>query len=112
MCSLDDYETPDLYSQRTVKAKKEHKCSECGYTIQPGEQYEYVFGVWGGVPNTYKTCMRCIDLRASLSEYYEGCYGHTTLFDDYYEMLICTGDSDEAKEQVQRIREKHRNFVA
>lgn len=58
-----DYESPSVFREGTCKARKHHKCGECGSTIQPGETYEHVWGIWGGCPETYKTCPRCLELR-------------------------------------------------
>lgn len=44
-------------------ARKEHKCTECGDIIKPGEQYEKVTGLWNNKWSTYKTCMDCISIR-------------------------------------------------
>lgn len=41
------------------KAKKEHKCCECGDTIKPGERYEYIFCIFEGEVDNYKTCEFC-----------------------------------------------------
>lgn len=49
-------------SQRMVKARKDHKCTECRKPIKAGEKYEYVFGVWDEV-ETFKTCCRCVAVR-------------------------------------------------
>ncbi|MFT7880946.1 MAG: hypothetical protein ABXS91_11200 [Sulfurimonas sp.] len=39
------------------------RCGECGETIDPGEQYEHVAGVWDGRWDTYVTCMDCLSVR-------------------------------------------------
>lgn len=45
-------------------AKKEHICCECGKTIQKGERYQYVYGVWeiDGCKDSggSKTCLDCV----------------------------------------------------
>lgn len=58
-----DYEAPEFYVQETRRAKKEHRCSECGRAIDAGESYEHVRGKWGGEMGTYKTCSRCLALK-------------------------------------------------
>lgn len=59
MCNTD-YDPPELYEEVVVRsARKEHRCSECGRTIETGESYLYVFGVWQGSPNQYKVCRHC-----------------------------------------------------
>lgn len=44
----------ELYSERRVKAKKVHTCSETGRTIYPGEYYYYIFTKCDGRVETYK----------------------------------------------------------
>lgn len=38
----------DFYSDKTVKAKKEHKCSLCGQKIEAGESYRRDSGKFDG----------------------------------------------------------------
>lgn len=38
----------DFYSDKTVKAKKEHKCSLCGQKIEAGESYRRYSGKYDG----------------------------------------------------------------
>jgi len=78
---IDDYEVAKCGTQKTQKARKEHKCTECGRTIQPGEEYEYYWGVWDYGPETYKTCMDCLSIRESFF-----CKGY--IFSNLYQDLI------------------------
>ena len=55
-CDCSDYETPTVYRERTQIARKRHRCSECGGTVYPGEQYRYAFGVWDGSPGAFSAC--------------------------------------------------------
>lgn len=48
---------------KIVKAKKAHKCSECGTSISAGEKYEYSAGKWDGEIFVNKTCQTCLDIR-------------------------------------------------
>lgn len=57
-----DYDAPEFYERKIVKARKRHKCEECAGWISPGEQYEYAAGKWEGDFYTFKTCERCVDL--------------------------------------------------
>jgi hypothetical protein len=59
-------EMPSVYSESTPTARKEHKCCECGGTIQIGEKYHYCHGIWDGRASTYKVCVDCDSLRKSL----------------------------------------------
>ena len=53
-----DSEAPEFYQEKKVTARKEHKCSECGATIKPGDKYIRVVGKWYDFME-YKTCMDC-----------------------------------------------------
>lgn len=57
-----DY-APEFFNIRTIKAKKNHICCECGKKIQPGEKYDYTAGKWEGDFFTYKTCQFCAQVR-------------------------------------------------
>lgn len=69
-CSIDmgasDYDAPKVCNTTYPTARKEHQCCECGRTIEPGEEYERVDGVWGDHWDTYKTCTGCRRLRDDL----------------------------------------------
>jgi hypothetical protein len=82
-CSCDDFQTADIR-----KARKEHKCCACRRVIQPGEEYERVFGVWDADPATYKTCQDCLSLR---EVFFCESYYYTSIWSDFeyhvHEML-------------------------
>ena len=46
-----------------VKARKEHKCGECGCVIQKGESYEAYAGKSNGDFFWSKTCEDCLSVR-------------------------------------------------
>lgn len=54
---------PEASTTKIRKARKQHRCFECGRTIEPGEKYEYISGIWDGAPSSYKTCLDCLSLR-------------------------------------------------
>ena len=88
-----EYDGPEFFSCRTVKARKSHRCCECGEMIEPGDEYEYVSGKWEGDFATYCTCERCADLRDS----YVGlgyCYFYGSLWSDHRDMLEADGKTD------------------
>lgn len=58
-----DYEHPEFYRQREVKARKLHRCHECGCDIRAGEHYEAFTGKWDGIILKYSTCARCLAFR-------------------------------------------------
>lgn len=58
-----DGDPASVYRSSTPRAKKSHRCEECGTTILIGERYEYVFGIWDNSPASFRTCESCYDLR-------------------------------------------------
>jgi hypothetical protein len=66
-CSCDvgvDFdEGPEFYTEKIIKARKQHKCNECRGMINKGEKYERVTGKWDGNVSTYKTCLDCLSIR-------------------------------------------------
>lgn len=76
-CSVMDdyYEVAQFHKSELRRARKEHACSECGESIQPGEQYEHVTAMWDAGINTFKTCSFCLKIRRDFFPcgwYYEG----------------------------------------
>ena len=63
MCDL-----PTLYSERDVRARKQHRCCECRISIKAGETYSRVEGLWDGQFSTYKTCTPCAEFRNWLAQ--------------------------------------------
>lgn len=59
MCMIDDCEPCSVYRAKVCKARKEHKCSECGRTINKGEEYHYAFMVQEGYGDSFHTCQHC-----------------------------------------------------
>ena len=62
MCQVD-YDGPSFSTIRTVRARKEYKCFECGLPIVVGESHEYVSGKWDGYFDAFRTCSRCVAAR-------------------------------------------------
>lgn len=59
MCMIDGGDRAEVWVESTQKARKEHRCGECGRTISPGEVYHKVFGVQDGDPFSGKWCSHC-----------------------------------------------------
>ncbi len=51
-----------------VRARKAHRCSECGAPIAAGERHEKVSAIWDGRIGweTIRTCLPCADIRDTL----------------------------------------------
>ncbi len=61
-CDYNDEGSSSHYSKMRV-AVNEHRCTECRRSIKPGEEYEYVFGVWDSGQDSFKTCIDCKSVR-------------------------------------------------
>ena len=64
-----DAETPDVYTEKIIKANKDHICCECQKTIEKGELYSRINGHWSdGGWRTFKTCNSCTNLRDVITD--------------------------------------------
>lgn len=86
MSCFCDYERPEIYKQKEVKAKKNHECCECGGTIKKGTHYTMTSGLWDSNFWNFKTCCFCTDLQNSLLAS-NRCISHGGLAYDYEEYL-------------------------
>lgn len=60
MCRIDDYdEGPEFFQETEPRARKEHRCGDCGRTIKSGEKYLRSVGKWGYEINSHVTCAHC-----------------------------------------------------
>jgi hypothetical protein len=60
MCRVDYCDDAALIlAEENLKAKKDHKCSECGRIIVVGEKYYRERGKYDGSMFTHKTCEHC-----------------------------------------------------
>ena len=59
-----DWDPPSVYHRAVPRARLTHRCAECRAEIRPGERYERVHGIWDGAPSHFRTCSRCLALRA------------------------------------------------
>ena len=79
-------EMPSVYKCDTRKARKKHKCYECGGAIQKGEQYHNHHGVWDGSGATYKVCIECDALRDQVDK--NAHYDELTPFGNLYDSVF------------------------
>ena len=78
-CVMDyDSEGCDVGSIRYRKARKPHRCCECGDIIEPGQVYEYATACFDYSWSDWKTCRICVAVRND-----HGCFGG-----DLWERLI------------------------
>jgi len=86
-CDYGDAESPEFLSEEKRRARKDHRCSDCGGVIAVGETYVHVSGMWGGRIETYKICSGCGSLRGVF-----GCACFGELKSEIFEELHETGD--------------------
>jgi len=60
-CDWGDYDgdAPEFFVEYNRKARKQHKCCECGRIIERGQKYLLSVGKWEGALDTFKTCFVC-----------------------------------------------------
>ena len=65
-CGVCIYSDADGYSEfadvSMRKARKPHRCSECGKTISPGDRYEHYWGKYDGEVCAIDTCAVCAEI--------------------------------------------------
>lgn len=61
MCMVDDGEGHvEIFKQKHITARKQHKCRECYRVIEKGERYLREFGITNyREPFDHKTCRHC-----------------------------------------------------
>lgn len=61
-CVCETFEPDEAWSWTTVttvKARKEHRCSECNEVIKVGETHEKLVGGFEGEFHSFRTCAFC-----------------------------------------------------
>ena len=102
---VDGFSEP-LVDEKRV-ARKHHKCSECGTTIQPGDTYEYYKGVCEGDFFTNKTCLDCLSIR---EVFFTGGYYFGQILEAFNEFVQETqGQIDE--DCISRLTPKSQRMV-
>lgn len=71
-----------VYRSNTVKARKRHRCDECAAAIEPGDSYQYAFGVWDGAAE-FHTCDKCVAVLCAVQKSVPCfCYQHGEMHND------------------------------
>lgn len=76
MCfDYDDY--CEVWREKKLKARKLHRCHECGGEIAVGDRYRFVFSIFKGVMDQFQECEKCEAIRNTITtiEISRGCYG-------------------------------------
>lgn len=103
-CGCED--GPEWVRVKEQRARKPHRCWECGAPIKPGDLYEYVVGKWEGDVSVFRTCEPCADLRDSYAA--QGyCYTYGSLWEDHLDELLNSG-RQVPEGAIQKAREKAR----
>jgi hypothetical protein len=76
MCSCEDAEPCEAWSETWPVARKEHQCEECFKPILKGQKHRRVTGIFEGTPFSFRTCQRCLQLSKAFTKA-EGCYAPT-----------------------------------
>lgn len=76
MCFEYDCPRPSMFRQQGRRARKQHRCCECGIPILCGEIYQQTFGIWDGGAEVFRTCATCEWLRerVAAAEMESGCH--------------------------------------
>jgi hypothetical protein len=95
MCDIGSCEAPTIYTETNPTARKRHICCECGSTIEPGERYERVDGLWSGQWESFKTCEFCAKVR------FDARYDFDLMYDEAFpfgQLWECVGVDYASKE--------------
>lgn len=68
MCMIDDAEMSDLVDRQTCRARKAHRCGNCGRPIEPGETHEVATHLFDGSWSRVRSCAQCVAARQWLWE--------------------------------------------
>lgn len=60
-CEVDD--PPQFYVEGTRRARKQHRCVECGGPIPVGTVHRYMSGKWDSRVETFRECPLCTEVR-------------------------------------------------
>lgn len=79
-----DSDQPDFITTKKPKARKAHKCHECGREIQPGETYCRDSGKWYGKMLSFKTCTACSEV---VDVFFCDGFAYGQIYSDLYEHI-------------------------
>lgn len=105
MCEID-LDPCEVFTTKTVTAKKEHRCGCCERTIRAGEIYHRTFAIFEGDASTHKHCRDCERDMAAFAKAHDG----ARITPDGFEQLIleCIDEGDDSVRRWKAMRERIR----
>lgn len=65
---------PEFSTDKEVKVRLPHRCTECRRVILPGQRARYIAGKWDGAFDSFYFCLDCMQLRTEyLGRVGDGC---------------------------------------
>ena len=95
---ISDYDSAEIERVEMVKARKEHRCCECGDLILPGAIYENATGLWDKKWKTYKTCRPCSQIR---KDFMECGFIYTTLWETLHDAYGWDDEDEDEDEDAE-----------
>lgn len=90
-CNLD---SPSIFEEVKRRAKKVHKCSECGWMIQPASEYVNISGLWEGEWSHFKQCLLCNEIGNRFVQETDCCYSIGRLYSELKDSEILDYDRE------------------
>lgn len=97
MCMIDVDESPELWSESEVKARKNHRCDTCLTQIAKGDKYLKHFSIFQGDQSDAKMCWQCYQDRKDFAAAHGGVLAHPDGFIEMLNDCIYEGDDDSDK---------------
>lgn len=114
MCDIENNghgDSFDVWRERMVRARKQHRCSSCDAIIAPGERYARLFWLSDGEHYSEVCCAACEDARRAFGEEH-GWLTPPSCLDDLLEQCVDSGDEGSKRWQVTLDGIRARNAVA
>ena len=109
-CYCDCGPAPLLYDKVWRRARKSHRCYECGSEIPPGEEYEDLTAVWERADGLQRirTCADCVELRDAMDTMDCFCWCHGSLLDDVQNQFVEADFPPALRFNLLRVVAEHR----
>ena len=106
-----DFDGPEVFTEKIRTARKAHRCCECHESIEPGESYEWVKGLWDGQWFTFKTCQCCQEDRQRMSDA-DVCWTYGGLQEEWENLWYGTKKIDgESSKEADHERQIQRTYA-